>query len=155
RSMACRGYALSRLKLHPEAIRCYQEAIKAGFNSAEVFNNLGCSHSQISELSQARTELTRAIQKNDALQAAYFNRALVHYKMAKEQENLQQNADRERDAGKADIDRAIAVGPASVDLYRKAALLNKKQAARYSQQARDLASKPGQALQRTAMLVNP
>jgi tetratricopeptide (TPR) repeat protein len=61
----------------PEAIQRYQQAIDAGWESAEVLNNQGYSYFLLGKIAQARHCLNEAIAQNPELAVAYHNRALV------------------------------------------------------------------------------
>ncbi len=135
RTRACMGYCLNRLDLPRDAILLYRQAVEAGFAPAAVFNNQGYSHLQLGELAAARRSLDRALALDPALRAAFHNRALMYLQavsapgaaggqgpgaawadLSKEHERLLKK-------GSADIDRAIALGPATAKVYYDAARL--------------------------------
>jgi tetratricopeptide (TPR) repeat protein len=80
---ACWAYCLNRTGHPAEAIVAYEFAIQAGYDTAEVENNLGysCIFANAANNQhgpQADLALDRAIQINPKLQAAYYNRAMLH-----------------------------------------------------------------------------
>jgi serine/threonine protein kinase len=129
---AARAYCLN-LAQHPkEAIKFYNDAINAGFSNAAVHNNLGYSYSFTNDehnthhQSDAQRELTHALQMDGNLQAAYYNRAMLHAADAATFDRFQS------DSPQADIDRAAQLPPKSGFLCQNAARL-------YAVAARDYA----------------
>ena len=126
RNKAALGYCLNRAGGRPASARdYYEEAIKSGFATAEVYNNLGFNFLQSNKPIEARKALDRAIELDPKLQAAYHNRAfLVLSKMnqlkpaAKDEEFY-----RDLKEGIADAKRAIDLGSPSAELYYDAACL--------------------------------
>lgn len=115
RTLACIGYCYSSLKQHSEAVIYYQQAIDAGYGTAEVYNDLGYSQSNLSKWGEAEKALTTALALNPELQAGYFNRAIVYLSLVRVKGNA--------DLGVADVEKAIAIGPVAADLLRDAACL--------------------------------
>lgn len=97
------------------ALSSYERAIALGFESAGLANNLGVVLLQRWERPQADRWFCRALELDDRLQAALFNRARLAYVVATEarQKPPTQAID--------DIEAAIAVGPASDAVYLLAA----------------------------------
>src|SRR5262249_48246175 len=116
RVAACRGYCLCRLQQHLAATLEFEAAIAAGFAPAEVYNDLGYSHFLAGQYESAKAPLDRALALAPALQAARYNRALLHLQRA-----VCGSGAAARD-GLADIERAAA-GPGAADLYTHAASL--------------------------------
>ena len=79
-TLACMGYCFNNLfGKNDDAINCYQQAIAAGFNTAEVANNLGFSLKTRKEYGPALKQFDEALSKNPRLQQAFHNRALVRW----------------------------------------------------------------------------
>ena len=78
-TLACIGYCCNLLGGTSEAraVKSYQDAIKAGFHTAEVANNLGCSLRMQGLADQALPYLDQAASMNPNLQAAFHNCARV------------------------------------------------------------------------------
>ncbi len=55
----------------------YDAALKANYQTARVYNNLGFVEGQRGRLLEARINLARALELDPSLQAAYYNRALL------------------------------------------------------------------------------
>jgi serine/threonine protein kinase len=117
----------------------YEQALRAGFVTAEVLNNLGFSYLQINRLQEAEKSLDQSIQLNRSLQAPYHNRALVAlrlYERALIQESVFFHSASAADMlkvlispaprpekGLADIQEALRLGNPSAELHRHAASL--------------------------------
>jgi tetratricopeptide (TPR) repeat protein len=82
RIKACRGYCLSQRGMFHEARLYFDAAIRAGFVSPELVNDLGCCYERENNLIDAPLCLTQAIRLNPDLRPAYFNRAMVDLKRA-------------------------------------------------------------------------
>ena len=130
RSKAALGYCLNRTDGRKEdAIEYYKAAIKSGFATAEVFNNLGFNYLRMNQTKEAKQSLDRAIELDSRLQAAYHNRArvaLVHalFNMKDLKPMAQENETyRSLVAGIDDAHEAIAKGAASAELYFDASCL--------------------------------
>jgi eukaryotic-like serine/threonine-protein kinase len=85
RVLAALGYCLSLGYDHAKACGVYNSAAQAGFNPAELQNNLGYSYvhsrtadNMFSNTKAAETAFNVAILKDPNLQAAYYNRATLH-----------------------------------------------------------------------------
>ena len=74
---ACKGYCLSRINHHDPAIECYRNALEMGYDPPALLNNMGYGYIQLEQLEAAEDCLNRAIEENDALQAAHHNLVLV------------------------------------------------------------------------------
>jgi tetratricopeptide (TPR) repeat protein len=118
--LACWAYCLNQLGQHRKAIPLYEAAVAAGFDPAEVFNNLGVSYYRTAheekDFVRARTNLGAALERNASLQAAYYNRALLARGDAVSNHQVP-------DGGILDIERALALGPPTADLHLTAARL--------------------------------
>jgi serine/threonine protein kinase len=118
RILARIAYCLNLRRDHRSAVEHYEKALKAGFRTAEVYNNLGYSY-EWSRLPRkgAWENYERALDLNPNLQPARHNRALFDL-----QNGLQTPGHVPR-VGISDIEAAINIGPATADLYRDAACL--------------------------------
>jgi serine/threonine protein kinase/Tfp pilus assembly protein PilF len=116
RISACIGYCMGLSGDAPHAIRFYCEAIEQGFAPAEVYNNLGFAFWHKGQWKKALEYLDKAIERNDKLHTAYYNRASVYFNKA-----LQEPQDARKsqfvNQGTQDIDKAIRLGPRTADLY--------------------------------------
>jgi serine/threonine protein kinase/Tfp pilus assembly protein PilF len=81
-SLAHIGYFFNRRHLNLEAIRYYQKALAAGFDSGAVYNNLGFSHTQRCEYDKAQANLDIAVGRGPDFQAAYHNRMCLKFHLA-------------------------------------------------------------------------
>ena len=80
---ACRGYCLSRLKYHRNAIAAYHSALKAGYDRpALLYNNIGFSYLTLGQLNDAEKYLQRSIELDDNLQAAHYNMIMLYLQRA-------------------------------------------------------------------------
>jgi Flp pilus assembly protein TadD len=132
RSKAALGCCLNRTKARPQAaIFYYEEAIRAGFATAEVYNDLGFSYLDLlpQEKENARKNLDRAIELDPKMQPAYHNRAYLALSLAHGNKKQLKSGAKESEAyralkaGIADADKAIELGGASAELYFHAASL--------------------------------
>ncbi len=112
---ACQAYCCALKRLNPSAIRFSNEAIDAGFATAEVYNNLGYSHLRKSDFKSAMVALDEAIRQDESLQPALHNRAMAELRWA-----LKKRCPLDNKAG-TDIDNALDAGPPSAGLYLDAA----------------------------------
>jgi Flp pilus assembly protein TadD len=145
RSKAALGYCLNRTDGRSElAIGYCQDAIEAGFATAEVFNNLGFNYLRMNQTKEAKQSLDRAIELDRGLQAAYHNRALVVYSQSLLKINRLGPTAKETEtyrallSGIADAQKAIDLGSGSAELFFDTALLYAA-AARVEQSWRTLA----------------
>ncbi len=150
------GYCLNLGGFNEPAILAYSQATDLNFATAEVLNNLGCSYMKCkspelrSEVCLERAEdcLTKAMELNSRLQAAYYNRARLD--LLKAGLNLR----RIPRQGLADIQKAIDLGPVTAPLLWDAGRLawlatqndfqQADQALDYLSQAIDRGLDPGQ-----------
>jgi serine/threonine protein kinase len=116
-TLASLGYVLSRQKQHGEAVLNYRAAIEAAGGSAEVYNDLAFSLLSLSEDDQALEALNEALKLKPDLQAALHNRALARLHLAKCQPGPHAQA------GLADVEAALKLGPETAELDRHAASL--------------------------------
>ncbi|HYT93180.1 MAG TPA: tetratricopeptide repeat protein, partial [Gemmataceae bacterium] len=108
---------------HEVAIYYYDNAIKAEFKTAQVYNNLGWSLAQRNLRTEAREFFTRAIQADPTLQVAYHNRLLLTVRQGADQGSDPQRWKATLHEGLADFDKAMQLGPVTADLYRNGARL--------------------------------
>jgi serine/threonine protein kinase len=126
RIKACMGYCSNLLGINDRAIQHYHEARQLDFATAQVCNNLGYSYLQWrspslkadDSLDHAQQWLNEALNLNDCLQAAYYNRAIMDFQRAAG------NPRKIPEQGLADIRRAIELGPLNAPLFRYAASLS-------------------------------
>ena len=112
---ASRAFCAAKAGVTGPAIALSHDAIRDGFASAEVYNNLGYAYSREGNFRQAVIALDEAIEQNPRLQAALHNRALAEFRWAvTEGRPVDVRAC-------ADIEEAIAEGPATPDLCVRAA----------------------------------
>jgi len=126
RIKAALGYCLNLLKLNQDAVARYGEARDLGFETPEVLNNLGYSYIMWNTpltkpddcLERAEEYLTSAINLNDRLQPAYYNRArLAILRVGRDPRKTP-------DQGLADIRKAIELGPVTAPLLWDAGRLS-------------------------------
>ena len=79
---ACLADCLCHLTAYQEAAVYFRRAIAKSFESAEVFNDLGYCCLQLGKLEEARAALDRAVVLDPGLQAPYYNRAMLHMRIA-------------------------------------------------------------------------
>jgi tetratricopeptide (TPR) repeat protein len=143
---ACMGYCRNRLGFPHDATFSYHKAIEAGFHTAAVFNNLGCSYLERGKVENAQQSLDQAIALDPTLQAAFHNRALVFLHRSLSARNAWHASRRAGGAagagpggegreasveklkqllgrGISDIEKAIELGPGTAKLYYDAARL--------------------------------
>jgi len=124
RSKAALAYCLNRTDGQSEVAIFYcRDAIKSGFATAEVFNNLGFNYLSLDKTKEAKQNLDRAIELDSGLQAAYHNRARVALVHALKPMAQNKATYRSLLAGIDDANEAIAKGTASAELYFDAAHL--------------------------------
>jgi tetratricopeptide (TPR) repeat protein len=82
RLLACMGYAFNRSGQHLSAAAYYSQANRWEYTSAPLSNNQGYSElmSPKPKLDRAEQEFAHALELDPRLQAAYHNRAMLHYK---------------------------------------------------------------------------
>jgi tetratricopeptide (TPR) repeat protein len=122
-SYACKGYCLSRLHEHAEAINAYTKAIELKYETPEVYNNLAYSQMQLGNLPEARRSLDRALDFEGTPRGAVYHNRLVlatdwwnrknNRKWKQEQPPTPQEAI-------AALNNALRYGPRSGELYRDA-----------------------------------
>lgn len=120
---ACIGYCAARLRRFDEAIYSFQKALDMGFTPAEVHNDFAYCLQQYPKalpdsLGNAKKHLDIAIDKNQQLQAAYYNRSLLHLQISSSR-STSPNPE-----GLDDIKKALDLGPKTTDILRIAADLH-------------------------------
>lgn len=115
--LAMLAYCRARAGRNPSAIVLYQKAIDAGYATAGIYNNLGVSFKNLGSPIDAYPCFEEAIRLDENLQAAYANRAsiVVNECHRGNFKHLEQAIN--------DIQKAIAIGPASAELFYNAAVL--------------------------------
>ena len=97
---------------HEVAALQFENAIKHGFATAVVYNNLGRSYGRIKRVHEAEAMLNEAIKLDGKLQAAYYNRAMVEYQVAYSERRCPDTSW---------IEKALELGPRTADLEIDAA----------------------------------
>jgi tetratricopeptide (TPR) repeat protein len=115
RTLACLGYCAGQLRDHRTAIDAVLGAIESGLVTAEVFNNLGYGYLRQRWLDDARRCFDQALALNPVLQAARYNRAMLEL-----ESSLKGSVS---ESAFADIEQAVAIGPATGELHWNAARL--------------------------------
>ena len=98
-------------------IQYSHDAIKAGYGSAEVYNNLGCAYRSEEQYEKSMAALDTAIGLNNRLGPAFHNRAFAEFGLAVK-EDRSPNAQ-----ARADIEAAIEIGLPNVWEHLDAALI--------------------------------
>jgi serine/threonine protein kinase/Tfp pilus assembly protein PilF len=116
------GYCFGQEGAFNKAKNCNEEAVKAGFESPEIYNNWGYTLGQQGQWAAARERFTTALEKNPQLQPALFTRAMAE--MA--EWNLAAQAGRylPSDPARKDFAAAIKLEPHCCKLLRFAAHFN-------------------------------
>jgi serine/threonine protein kinase/Flp pilus assembly protein TadD len=78
-NLAASAYCALRQRDHVTAGPQLEEALKSGFTSAGLYNNLGFFYFEQSKFPEALQYFNKALALDDHLQAAYHNRALVYF----------------------------------------------------------------------------
>jgi tetratricopeptide (TPR) repeat protein len=117
RITAFKADCLSSCRKYDAAVACYLEAINHGLRAAPVFNNFGYSLRMLGRNAESLRWLTASIEQDGSLQPAFLNRALIDLDLALHKPDYAPLA------GCEDIERAIALGPPSGELFETAALL--------------------------------
>lgn len=116
---ACLGTAILRNKgPSATALVHLRDAHRKGLETAGLYNNLGLACRKRYRLDEAQTWLNLAIKRQPNLQAAYLNRALLARCISFRDCTPLPNT------AVDDIERAIELGPPSVELYTRAAALH-------------------------------
>ncbi len=82
RDVALKAYCCNQIEYHVEAIGFYREAIRLGYATAAVYNNLGYSCYLRARYDEALESLDLALSLRDHASTALYNRAMVHHAMA-------------------------------------------------------------------------
>ena len=110
-----------------------RQAIQEGADSVEVRNNLGYALAQSKQPGPALAELAIALNQHPGLQAAHYNRAMIHYLDA-----FKNNMVLKDETSAREIAAALASEPRSADLHLHAARIfaaSSKLDPRYSHEA--------------------
>ncbi len=150
RVWACMGHVVNLADgEHLGAVYYYERAVAAGFESAEVYNNLAYSQSRAGRSAEALASLGRALHFNPRLRAAYHNRALVHlhrfngWALRAADRALDQDGRRAAEeqalccqaAMLAALDEALGLGEPGIHLCHDAAIVRASAVARDPSQA--------------------
>jgi serine/threonine protein kinase/Tfp pilus assembly protein PilF len=111
RSQACLGYCQAAKGSHLVASSHFSHALEAGFDKAEVFNDLGFCYLRLGRLALAQEHLDKALARNPHLQAAYHNRLKLHAKSAVRSTQGMSTS------WLPDLGQALALGPGTAELY--------------------------------------
>jgi tetratricopeptide (TPR) repeat protein len=114
-TLACIGYCSTLLTLHDSAIWNFKKAIEAGFDRAEVYNDLGYIYARMDKYEDARRCFDQAVARGPKLQTAYYNRAMFEFQWALEESNPIP------ETVIPDIQTAISLGPVTAQLLCDAA----------------------------------
>lgn len=115
-SIAGKGFCLSKLKFHKEAIVCYEDALKKGFKSANILNNLGYSYYLLGRNREAIATLEEACAVDDTMQSAHLLLVICFV-------NNGFNGMPVSGSALGHVHKALKNGPPSKELYYYAALL--------------------------------
>jgi eukaryotic-like serine/threonine-protein kinase len=147
RTTACIAFCDGALGHHGPAIKFCDEALDAGLVTAAILNNKGCSCVQLALVAeQEEAALTKAIELDPSMQAAYRNRALLYLQRA-----VAKRKDGNYLPAIRDMQKAVTLGPRSGQLLYEASWCCARQpgwsnqALNYLQQAIALGIDPKQA----------
>lgn len=120
------GYCLNKSEADRRrgALTYYEDAIKAGFATAVVYNNLGYCYRVNDQSQLARECLDEAIKQNNKLQVAYHNRGLLRLKeVMKSRSQLKSSMETMQiwQAGIDDLETAVGLDSPSGHLHLDAA----------------------------------
>jgi tetratricopeptide (TPR) repeat protein len=104
------GFCLSRMRYHAPAILHAEEAIRRGFGTAKVYNNLAFAHLQLDGIDAAEKNYRRALELDETLPEARDGLLVVLVRRL-------QNGGRVTLPTLEAARRAADLGPPSVDLY--------------------------------------
>lgn len=110
------GYCLSRLRQNLQALACYQAALKDGYRSPGLLNNLGHTLLQGDRVDESEEYLREAIEQQGDLGPARHSLLLLALRRALRGAPVSAEAI-------ANARKAEAIGPPSADLYRDMAAL--------------------------------
>ena len=116
RAAACRAFSLAQKKEQMDAVQAGDDALKHGYKTAEVYNNLAYSQLQICKFDKAEENLRHALDLKPKLPAAHLNRlflALTWFQTSSPKKRLLEV--------RPILDEAFAVGSLSAELYEIAA----------------------------------
>jgi Flp pilus assembly protein TadD len=141
-TFAAIGYCYSRSPQYTTAIFNFDEAEKAGFRTAELYNDRAYNRGCLYDFDNAEADLAKAIELNPNLAAAYHNLAHVAGQRFQRDGNEQRGRD-----GLAAAEKAIRLGLQSPELFwdaaRLAVIAGKLDNARdYMRKAADLGANP-------------
>lgn len=115
KALALAAYCYALSGNHDVAIDRGRRAIADGVTSAELDNNLGYSLAHKKDFDRAILHFDSALAQAPDLQAARYNRAKVGYQL------IMKGRHELGPAALADIQKALAIGPASAELHLDAA----------------------------------
>jgi serine/threonine protein kinase/Tfp pilus assembly protein PilF len=136
RHSACIGYCMLRSKQIDVAQAYLDQAVARGFVTAEVLNDLGFACEKLGKLDLAEKHLDQALVQGSNLRSAFHNRAWVRWQrflrsggltppLARKNkpvaaEQKQQEFLTMLRQAKADLTKALEIGPATMELHRDA-----------------------------------
>lgn len=106
------------LEQYESAIIRYQRALKQGFESAGMYNNLGFAQTRRGRLEKALESLHRGVQLDNRSGTIFWNRAVTQWRLA---ESYSKPIS---DLALADVRQAIQLGPPAAHIYLDAALMH-------------------------------
>lgn len=129
---ACLGYGLKQNNQPKTARYYFEQAVKAGYATAPVLNDLAYLHLMEGALAEAESDLTRAIDLAPRLQAAYHNRGKVYLARSMARPAVRPGAPIMKAGDRLDVASlqlalrdlkvALTMGPPSAELHQDAAL---------------------------------
>jgi serine/threonine protein kinase len=125
-SQAYMGYFYARRRQLTDAVQCHERAMGLNFRTPEVLNNQAYCYLLLGQLETARLLLDEAITAAPRFQAAYHNLAVCDLMDCVSKPKVPCPIPK---LGMADLEKAIAIGPASAALYVDLARLHAVSAA--------------------------
>lgn len=130
------GYVFHLQQKPDVTIGGYQKALRAGFRSAPLLNNLGEMYKRVSQFEDACQVLKEAVELDPSLQIAHWNLALayrqkllqlrsqMHSRSTTQPNGIQLEWTQTADKAINSIQRAFETGPSNPWLHRDAALID-------------------------------